>query len=625
MNTEQNKLNDDEAGITEQVGETNSSNKVTTELAETDVEVAAAEIATAGLSRKSGLDEFEQNTVKRLRGDTGNALLKSLLNCYLSGRFDSDAFQSAIRLALSDEDPEETAIRHLRSITTNSVLKFLLTRYQDGDLQGEVAQGVIQLLASTQEPVLGAASYLRSITSDPFLKLLLSHYANCELQGERAQDALRLALPTTEPEADAVNYLRKITGDKSLKSLLTHYLSGGLQSERTQAALRLAFSTTEPEADAVNYLRKITGDKSLKSLLTLYLSGGLQSERTQAALRLAFSTAEPEADAIARLRAVTDSHLLRTFLTLYQDGKLSDPSIQAAVQLALPESQHHKESQAPAEGAMPPAMSDDSKRRATNGLQNDRQFIVINSFPKSGNTWVRSFISHLCFDGSLTSVPDDHTQNMLEAPEYRLPDGRLVRFYKSHGKNLISVFRGRAIIHAAAIHICRHPLDVFFSYLNFMHLPQTERQGTRSIRRDQYFKKFSGVDEIVESGMLDAFFGVFLLYGTLRPEFFDAGSWYENMRYWSSDFEDECPIFRLRYEELLANQAQEFLAIGEFLGKNKDDVQRAFLAAQEATAIDGQFFWKQRSGIYKEYLNSQQIEKYDSLFGDELKSYGYRL
>ncbi|MCH9806520.1 MAG: hypothetical protein K0U74_02195 [Alphaproteobacteria bacterium] len=195
-------------------------------------------------------------------------------------------------------------------------------------------------------------------------------------------------------------------------------------------------------------------------------------------------------------------------------------------------------------------------------------FIAINSFPKSGNTWVRTFLTHLCFDGSLDSIPDKYRDDLFEAPTFTLPDDRAVRFYKSHDQNLVRKVEDRDLEHAAVIHIRRHPLDVFLSHLNFLHLPFEKHSQTRPAG-NPFITSFSNFDEIQEKGMIWAFLGVFFVYGTLNPRFTAAGSWWKNTNYWMDRPDRGMPIFRYRYEDLVSNRAAELIRTGRLPGQER--------------------------------------------------------
>ncbi len=318
-------------------------------------------------------------------------------------------------------------------------------------------------------------------------------------------------------------------------------------------------------------------DTSVKRLIRSYMRGDFEAPHIQSALRLILGTATPEAGAIRHLLAVTQDADLKTQLQSYTSG---DP------------------------------------------IPSDEKFIVLNSFPKSGNTWLRSFLSHLCFDGSLENIPDHYSSDIWKAPTYRLPDGTVVRFYKSHDKTLHETFRRVSISHAAAIYIRRHPLDVFLSHLNFMHLPTDPSRLLRP-RKSLFATDFRSIDEIIEKKMMGPFLGAFTVYGTMNPQFSSVGSWYEHAEYWSGELAEHCPVFRYSYENLSAKKVECLLELGSFLGKSDDETKTAFQAAQASTAKDGAFFWKQRPGQYKEMLDSEDVAEYQKRFVDKLKIYGY--
>lgn len=134
---------------------------------------------------------------------------------------------------------------------------------------------------------------------------------------------------------------------------------------------------------------------------------------------------------------------------------------------------------------------------------------------------------------------------------------------------------------------------------------------------------FNNVEEIIASNLVWPFLGVFMVYGTLNPQFRSAGSWYENMEFWMNELPVDCPVFRYSYESLLQNQAGDLMELGSFLGKSTSEVERAFQAAQESTAKDGAFFWKQKAGLHEDILDPAQLATYRELFGEKMRAYGY--
>lgn len=251
-------------------------------------------------------------------------------------------------------------------------------------------------------------------------------------------------------------------------------------------------------------------------------------------------------------------------------------------------------------------------------------FVVVNSFPKSGNTWVRSFLSHLCFAGDLGAIPDKYRGDPTTAAVHRLPGGRPVRFYKSHDWDLVPEFRGRQLDHVAAVHIRRHPLDAFVSHLNFLHLSGEDDGRPRSVAAP-FITDYSGIDEIVRKDVVWAFLGVFMVYGTLNPRFLAAGSWFDNVEYWTAADPPVAPVFSLQYERLLARGSAEMYELGRYLGKTSAEVDAAWQAAGESTRRDGRFFWRQQAGTYREFIAPGYLAAFRDAFGERLARQGYEV
>ncbi|WP_157046513.1 hypothetical protein [Roseovarius sp. 217] len=127
--------------------------------------------------------------------------------------------------------------------------------------------------------------------------------------------------------------------------------------------------------------------------------------------------------------------------------------------------------------------------------------VGIYSFPKSGNTWLRVIIANI-IGGRPSVVPGLHKTELAGAVEF---NGQ--RFFKHHGGSNLKSWKGQPLNTAHVIHIRRHPLDVFMSYLNYLSDNVT---GTAPLR-------FSSVEEIHGTDLFDMYFKTFTVSGHLSP------------------------------------------------------------------------------------------------------------
>lgn len=249
-------------------------------------------------------------------------------------------------------------------------------------------------------------------------------------------------------------------------------------------------------------------------------------------------------------------------------------------------------------------------------------FIGVYSFPKSGNTWMRQILAELFFDGSIAACPDIHRQDIHEAPVATLPDGTLVRFYKSHAPTIVQRSRQKPVDHAAVIYIRRHPLDVFLSYLNFMRSDVNKAPPLKRL-----FKPFASVEQLVENGEIASFLEAFILFGTIDPQFAASGSWFENVANWNAPSivvgNTEIPVVHLRYEDMVANGADALEPVRALMGISRVDMETALTKAAEKTKRDGKFFWKQTPGLYKDMLPAKLIRRFADYHGERVRALGY--
>lgn len=249
----------------------------------------------------------------------------------------------------------------------------------------------------------------------------------------------------------------------------------------------------------------------------------------------------------------------------------------------------------------------------------------IYSFPKSGNTWVREIMS-LLFDPEDTlergKVMPGIYKDQVGDQDLVTPDGRRYRFYKSHSKILLQEYNRRRLKapivfnNEVILYITRNPLDVFLSQANFI------AKGFVKTNAHIQFK-FESVEEIKTSGLLNELFGAFCIYGTIMPDFRDAGSWMENVGYWHTFEEDSPKVIHIKYEDLLNDFEKALQPVIQYFGFAVEDISAIRKTADSNTVDGGAFFWKKSANTYQEYLSPQQVKRFIELHKDSLTLAGY--
>jgi aryl sulfotransferase len=257
--------------------------------------------------------------------------------------------------------------------------------------------------------------------------------------------------------------------------------------------------------------------------------------------------------------------------------------------------------------------------------------VWIASYPKSGNTWVRTLACNLVF-GPLDSAaqlnqlaPDVHELRTISG----LPERTLLmktHFLCSPQLPLLSQT-------AAAIYVVRHPADVMVS--NF-----------------HYSQRSAPATSASAAGPFDRYVDAFIReHGDPRWRELGMGSWDENVRSWI-DAQGSFPVLRLRYEDLLADAAAVSGDIGRFLGLTRTPEQVAAAAAnasfermreieerdigsrsvgifykpylQESIAAGLRFMRSGRSGDGARALSAEQRHRFDEALGPVARTLGYR-
>lgn len=231
----------------------------------------------------------------------------------------------------------------------------------------------------------------------------------------------------------------------------------------------------------------------------------------------------------------------------------------------------------------------------------------IYSFPKSGNTWVRSIIGAL-FPKGMVQVPDLHQKPFTDSGEF---NG--FRFYKHHAGQMVTQWKGQGIETSHVIHIRRNPLDVFLSYMNFQSQNVT---GSALI-------PYASVDEIHGTDLFDMYLNTFIVTGHVSGFQHVTKDYFSNNLYWLDYAEKHPNVACIRYEDLLKDTEKTLGFLNDWLALEPGQLKELIEKASGKTAKDGKFYWKQQEKNYVDYLSDEQIELFLQYRGADTAKIGY--
>lgn len=250
--------------------------------------------------------------------------------------------------------------------------------------------------------------------------------------------------------------------------------------------------------------------------------------------------------------------------------------------------------------------------------ENER-VVGLYSFPKSGNTWLRAIVASITGipegPGSLHKYVTDTHYGPIREHSWEFQDIDWY-FYKSHHKNVLTEDKEEQIHTDKILYIYRHPLDVFMSYLNFVSTNVSPQAGKHlPIQFDKV--------EDLKPDELETLFAIYLEHVTLFPRNKTFGSQFENIQNFKDMQEYGRKVHILRYEDLSENFEEEVKSICNFLEFKDIDFASVFKSADNRTKQNGKFFWKRKTGTYKEFLTEDQIARFETAHAAELTTLGY--
>ncbi len=278
----------------------------------------------------------------------------------------------------------------------------------------------------------------------------------------------------------------------------------------------------------------------------------------------------------------------------------------------------------------------------------DRKKIVwLASYPKSGNTWFRIFLSNLLnedessininnlkaapiassrilFDDNTGAASSDMTTEEIEElrPEiYRQVADEAVEklFFKVHDAWKLTP-SGKSMfpkeITKAVVYFIRNPLDVTVSYAFHSNLPPSEIIKQVNNERNAFAQKSNRLNKQIKQDLCD---------------------WSGHVISWVDG--SGLPIIVLRYEDMITDTFSTFQKALQFIGieKSENEVLNAIKASsfsklQEYESIDGfkekpigmkAFFRKGSIGDWREHLSKNDVKSLIEKHKVLMERYGY--
>ena len=247
--------------------------------------------------------------------------------------------------------------------------------------------------------------------------------------------------------------------------------------------------------------------------------------------------------------------------------------------------------------------------------------VVINSYQKSGTTWVQHIVKLLRNNGKEDGkiIPEGIPWLEFDAPDkdspYHMPIESLTRpiYLKSHMPYELTLGVLPHTTQAKYIYIARNPKDVAVSY--FYHM--------------RAFKTFEF------SGSWDEFFDLYLAG---RVPF---GSWFDHVLGWWK-YKDAKNVLFLKYEDLSSNLLEEVQKIAKFIFADipsasvfeevvkqcSFDSMKVNPAANFSWTEDfrhsdqAKFMRKGKVGDWRNYFTAEQNIAFDALYAEQMKDSG---
>lgn len=276
----------------------------------------------------------------------------------------------------------------------------------------------------------------------------------------------------------------------------------------------------------------------------------------------------------------------------------------------------------------------------------ENNVIWLASYPKSGNTWFRSFLTALLNQGEI-DINKMETDGIFSAKEYiesildvstddlrprefesfrktafayKAKETKKELFVKIHDAYTYSRWDGLPLIpnsgSRVVLYLIRNPLDVVLSLANHT-----------GLNIEDTINKYMNCEE-----------GAFIKKGKTAQQYYQLmGTWAMHASSWLN--QKDIPVHVIRYEDMKANPFKTFkeAVVQMQLAYNDEAIQKAIDACdfkklkqqeeskgfKEKTIPSSAFFFKGESGRWKKELTKEQIRKIMTVNESMMKEYGY--
>lgn len=269
--------------------------------------------------------------------------------------------------------------------------------------------------------------------------------------------------------------------------------------------------------------------------------------------------------------------------------------------------------------------------------------IWLASYPKSGNTWVRTFLHNLLINA-------DRPADLNELVKFTIGDGNKVWYENVSGKSYDSFTPEEAAVFIPKVqeaYARSRPDSVFVKTHNYLGKVFEIPLITPEVTAGAIYIIRNPLDVVIS---LSDHYGLVLDEGIEmlnNPEAFSAetelkvqdhlGSWSDHVKSWELMNNTMCHT--MRYEDMLFKPEKTFAGVAKFLGLNppKQRLRRAikfssFGALQKQENERGfnersdkteKFFRVGKAGQWKTALTSEQIDRIVAAHSEMMEKYGY--
>jgi sulfotransferase family protein len=269
--------------------------------------------------------------------------------------------------------------------------------------------------------------------------------------------------------------------------------------------------------------------------------------------------------------------------------------------------------------------------------------IWLASYPKSGNTWVRTFLHNLLINA-------EQPADLNELAKFTIGDGNKVWYENVSGKSYESLAPEEAVALIPKVqeaYVRSRPDSVFVKTHNFLGKVLDVPLITPGLTAGAVYIVRNPLDVVIS---LSDHYGLSLDEGIGMlndPDAYSAetnrkvqdylGSWSDHVKSWERMEKSMCHT--MRYEDMLFKPEKAFGGLAKFLGLSppKQRLRRAikfssFGALQKQEKERGfnersdktkKFFRVGKAGQWKTVLNSEQIDRVVAAHSDMMAAYGY--